>query len=177
MSTKSLYKSNGKHHIGESMPNNVPKLPIFLFLFLLPFPFVPLPLAPTYPSPVSHPLHQQSWSARRTYDDDSFPLSSIYFEIKQKRNTLNECQMYLYLSHALLTNIRDNSEIKQDSPTLPSTLSITNIDKSEEEDIITCIARASIKHPQLEKIFDIHWSYWLDANEIFKSDHFYCLLL
>jgi len=74
-------------------------------------------------------------------------MSSIYFEINYRRNTLKECQMYLYLSHALLTNIRDNSEIKQDSPTLSSTLSITNIDKSEEDDIIICIARASIKHP------------------------------
>ena len=50
--------------------------------------------------------------------------------------------MYINLSYALLTNTRDNSEIKQDSPTLPSTLSITNIDKSEEEDIITFIAKS-----------------------------------
>uniref|UniRef100_A0A0A9D9P3 Uncharacterized protein n=1 Tax=Arundo donax TaxID=35708 RepID=A0A0A9D9P3_ARUDO len=51
------------------------------------------------------------------------------------------------LSHALLTNIRDKSEIKHDSPTLSSTLSITNIDKSEEADIIICITRASSKQP------------------------------
>jgi hypothetical protein len=67
--------------------------------------------------------------------------------INHKRNKLKEWLTYLYLSHALLTNTRDNSEIKQDSPNLSSTLSITNIDKSEEEDIIICIARASIKHP------------------------------
>jgi hypothetical protein len=71
----------------------------------------------------------------------------MYSEINHRRNMLKECQMYINLSHSLLTNTRDNSEIKQDSPTLPSTLSITNIDKSEEEDIITFIARASIKHP------------------------------
>jgi hypothetical protein len=56
----------------------------------------------------------------------------------------------LYLSHAVLTNRRDNSEIKQDSPTFSSTLSITNIDKSEDADIIICIARASSKYPEQE---------------------------
>lgn len=58
----------------------------------------------------------------------------------------------LYLSHAVLTNRRDNSEIKQDSPTFSSTLSITNIDKSEDADIIICIARASSKYPEQEQI-------------------------
>jgi hypothetical protein len=60
---------------------------------------------------------------------------------------VKECETYLYLSHALLNNIKDRSEIKQDSPTLSSTLSITNTDKREEDDIIICIAGASSKYP------------------------------
>jgi hypothetical protein len=52
----------------------------------------------------------------------------------------------------VLTSKRDRSDIKQDNPALSSTLSITNIDKSEEADIIICIARASSKHSYPQEV-------------------------